>query len=96
MLEGRMMAEGHGANLSTTVLEITQRFGKMIGFVTRSVIAITVGTLFLIAMLIGLAADFLASDERRSSKTLQQQAQRTWNRSALAQSQAVSMEEMQS
>jgi hypothetical protein len=72
----------------------------MIGFVTRSVIAITVGTLFLIAMLIALAADLLMhgglGEERRSSKTQQQQMQRTWNRSAVAQSQAVSMEEMQS
>jgi hypothetical protein len=74
----------------------------MIGFVTRSVIAITVGTLFLIAMLIALAADLLTHRDdlsgatRRSSKTQQQQTHGAWNRTLVAQSQAVPMEEMQS
>jgi hypothetical protein len=74
----------------------------MIGFVARSVIAITVGTLFLIAMLIALTADLLTQRNdlsgatRRSSKTQQQQAHEAWNRSLVAQSQAVSMKEMQS
>lgn len=64
----------------------------MLGFIARSVIAITVGTVFLIAMLLALAGDALqAPSNSRRMQTLPRR-----NRSVMARSEVLTAEEMQS